>query len=127
MDANYDADIESSRAFSSVLDYHRDSVSFWQREGVHHPFLLSTYPRSGKGRRYHANFARLGFVAQHARLVSFVELLHVPTVGKNPLTVADFDPVHLDRVNAAIINGNAEHIFISDKVSRLMRQTGHFP
>lgn len=125
LDANYDESIERSRLFRSALEYHQDGVGFWRRHGVHHPFLLPQY--TGDGRRYHRNFARIGFSSQHAHLVSFVELLHVPTVGRNQLTPDDLDPSHLRMVNTAILRGQARHIFVSAGVVRLMRASGSFP
>ena len=75
LDANYAEDIEAHPIYSDVLEYHADGVAFWQGHGVHHPFLLPSY--SGDGRRYHLNFARIGFAPTQAEQVSFVELLHV--------------------------------------------------
>ena len=125
LDANYDPNLERSPCFRSVLEYHQDGVAFWRRNGVHHPFLLPEY--RGDGRRYHRTFARIGFTPKHANLVSFVELLHVPTVGRNKLTPQDLDPSHLHRINAAILQGQAKHIFISSGVARLMHSSKAFP
>lgn len=125
LDANYDPDLERSSSFQSVLEYHEDGVAFWQRHGVHHPFLLPEY--RGDGRRYHRMFARIGFTSAHANLVSFTELLHVPTVGRNRLAPQDLDTPHLDKLNAAILHGKAKHIFISAGVASLMRASNAFP
>jgi hypothetical protein len=81
LDANYASNIESCEIFEKIQEYHSDGVAFWQMHGVHHPFLLPEY--SGDGRKYHRNFARIGFTPNDAELISFVELLHVPTVGRN--------------------------------------------
>jgi hypothetical protein len=124
LDANYSAGIENTPIFQNVLEYHQDGVSFWRRHGVHHPFLLSQY--RGDGRRYHATFAKIGFKPEHAELVSFVELLHVPTIGRNKLSPEDLNPSHLQMLNSAILEGDAEHIFISAGVARLMRASGAF-
>ena len=124
LDANYDASIENTPIFQNVLEYHQDGVAFWRRHGVHHPFLLSQY--RGDGRRYHTTFAKVGFKPQHADLVSFMELLDVPTVGRSKLTPEDLDTSHLQRLNAVILNGKAEYIFISAGVARLMRASGAF-
>ena len=75
------------------MEYHEDGVAFWLRHGVHHPFLLPEY--RGDGRRYHRTFSRIGFTPRHAELVSFVELLHVPSVGRSKLAPQDLDPAHL--------------------------------
>jgi len=125
LDANYEADLEVSPSFQSILEYHEDGVAFWRRHGVHHPFLLPEY--RGDGRRYHQTFAQIGFNTKHAALVSFVELLHVPTVGRSKLYPNDLDPSHLQKLNAAILHGKAEHVFVSAGVERLMRASKAFP
>ncbi len=125
LDANYAPDIEPSPSFASVVEYHRDGVAFWRRHGVHHPFLLPEY--RGDGRRYHRTFAKIGFAPRHAELVSFVELLHIPTVGRNKLEAKDLAWPHLALVNAAILRGKAEHVFISAGVLRLMQASAAFP
>lgn len=124
LDANYAPDIEQSEIFPALLDYHDDGVGFWQRRGVHHPFLLPGY--RGDGRRYHRNFARLGFTAADAARVSFIELLHVPTVGRNRLDASDLSSEHLALLDQAIRQGEARHVFVSDGVLRLMRQSRVF-
>lgn len=124
LDANYDAHIESSPAFPHVLEYHNDGVAFWRRHKVHHPFLLADY--RGDGQRYHRNFARTGFELEDACRVSFVELLHIPTVGGSQLMAEDLDSAHLDELNALIRRGVRRNVFLSDKVVRLMRASGRF-
>lgn len=124
LDANYEPQIERKAIFSKIREYHDDGVSFWRKYGVHHPFLLPEY--SGDGQFYHRSFARIGFGPQHADLVSFIELLHVPTVGKNALVAPDLEASHLRVLNAAILEGQATHIFIPLTVARLMRATGAF-
>ena len=125
LDANYNAQIAAKPIFPKVIDYHNDGVAFWQKNSVHHPFLLSEY--TGDGKHYHRNFARIGFCPQHANLVSFVELLHVPTVGRNKLEATDLDMSHLKMLNSAILDGKARYIFISNNVHRLMIAAGAFP
>lgn len=125
LDANYDAQIETTPIFPRLLEYHADGVAFWRKYGVHHPFLLPGY--RGDGRLYHRSFARIGFTAAHAHLVSFVELLHMPTVGRNVLTPTDFSAEHLAWLDALIREGRARHVFVPDKVANLMRKTRHFP
>lgn len=83
LDANYAADIEEKLVYPYLLRYHEDGPAFWREFGVHHPFLLAGY--SGGGRRYHLTFAKIGFKPEHADRVSFIELLHLPTVGRNRL------------------------------------------
>ncbi|MBB5866113.1 hypothetical protein [Xanthomonas sp. 3058] len=124
LDANYATDIEASVVFTELLRYHHDGAGFWQRHGVHHPFLLPGY--RGDGRRYHRNFAQLGFLPQDAAQVAFVALLHVPTVGRSKLVAADLDITHLRMIDSAIRNGRARHIFLSAGVARLMRATQLF-
>ena len=125
LDANYEAQIDQKPIFSEIKEYHNDGVAFWRNNGVHHPFLLPRY--SGDGQFYHRSFARIGFGVEHANLVSFVELLHVPTVGRNNIAATDLDLSHLKRLNFAIIDGEAAHIFLPTGVARLMRKTGVFP
>ena len=124
LDANYAADIEQSSIFGRILEYHEDGARFWIRHRVHHPFLLPGY--SGDGRRYHRTFAQIGFGPQHASLVSFAELLHVPTVGRSKLTPADLDSSHLQRLNDAVLGGSPKNTFVSVGVARLMHASGAF-
>lgn len=104
--------------------YHQDGVSFWRRHGVHHPFLLPSY--RGDGRRYHQNFARIGFTPEDAGRVSFIELLHVPTTGRSSLKARDLDGNHLAAVEPLILAGAHRHVFLSAGVARLMRRSGGF-
>lgn len=124
LDANYHLDIESHPIFPKIIDYHHDSVAFWQKYGVHHPFLLSGY--SGDGKKFHQNFAKIGFQPQHANLVSFIELLDLPTMRQSKLKPSDLNTQHLEMLNSAILNGQAKHIFISRSVAKLMLQTQLF-
>lgn len=124
LDANYDERIENDPIFDRVLEYHRDGIAFWQRHLIHHPFLLPQY--RGDGRRYHQNFARIGFQPKHASLVSFIELLHVPTIGRSKLEPDDLSSAHLQWVNEVIMTGRPKNTFISAGVARLMRATGYF-
>ena len=125
LDANYDAAIEKSPIFQSLLDYLENGVTFWQKHKVHHPFLLPSY--SGDGRFYHKSFASIGFTPELAEDISFVELLHVPTYGKSSLKIEDLNHEHLQRVNNAILRGRGQFIFIPDSVGRLMKASGCFP
>ena len=124
LDANYQEDIESKEIFKKITDYHEDSVVFWQKYNVHHPFLLSDY--RGDGQRYHRNFSKIGFKAEHANQISFVELLHVPTVGRNKLHFTDLDENHLAMIGNAIFYGKPKHIFVSANVLQLMRDSKRF-
>jgi hypothetical protein len=126
LDANYSPSIEQSPVFPQVLDYLSDGVAFWRKTGLHHPFLLPEY-RYGDGARYHRTFARIGFGAEHADLVSFIELLHVPSFGRSKLAVNDLDGDHLRRINQAIVGGGVRYVFVPDSVAKLMRATSAFP
>lgn len=125
LDANYDAAIEQSPAFATILEYHADGVSFWRKYGVHHPFLLPGY--AADGRLYHRSFAKIGFTPAQADQVSFVELLHVPTVGRSVLVPEDLDRAHLAVISRSILQGEAQHVFLPSAVARLMRASKMFP
>ena len=125
LDANYSPELENTPLFHSVLEYHHDGVAFWRRHGVHHPFLLPDY--RGDERRYHKTFARIGFTSKHADLVSFAELLHVPTLGRSKLVPQDLDSAHLETINSSILYGQAKHIFVSAGVMRIMEASKAFP
>lgn len=125
LDANYDAEIGRSPIFQHLLEYHRDAAAFWRRHKVHHPFLLPGY--TGDGRFYHRTFAKIGFQPRHADQVTFIELLHVPTVGRNKLSAEDLSAGHLELVDRAIRQGSARHIFIPSGVAHLMKASGQFP
>lgn len=125
LDANYHPGIADSSIYPKVLEYHADGVAFWQKYGAHHPFLLPGY--AGDGSFYHQSFARIGLGPEHANLISFVELLNVPTAGRSSLVAADLSGAHLKRLNEVIIEGRALHVFIPTGVAQLMRGTGLFP
>jgi hypothetical protein len=93
--------------------------------GYHHPFLLPQY--KGDGRRYHRTFAKIGFQPSQAHLVSFVELLNIPTVGRSTLVASDIDEQHLLVLRRAIFARNAQFIFLSAGVQRLLLASGIFP
>jgi len=125
LDANYDAEVEGKPIFKKLQEYHEDGVHFWRSHQIHHPFLLPQY--AGDGRFYHRSFSRIGFAPEHANQVSFIELLHVPTVGRSELIPADLSKEHLRMLNDAILSGSAQHIFVPQAVARLMKATGQFP
>lgn len=124
LDANYAENIESQKIFEKVVEYHSDGVSFWQKYKVHRPFLLDEY--KGDGKKYHKNFARIGFQEKAANLISFIELLPFPTVGRNKLAINDLPENHLCKINNWIMNDSAKYIFISSGVANLMRKSGQF-
>jgi hypothetical protein len=128
LDANFSKDIERNQIFSLLLSYLNDGVTFWatqMEEETHHPFLLPEY-KKGKGWKYHNTFSQIGFKRAQASMVSFVELLNVPTCGSK-LTAEDLDKDYLRRLNSAIMDGNAQFIFIPPTVGRLMYESGLFP
>lgn len=124
LDANYAPNVEHSSSFQDILDYHTDGVSFWLKHGLHHPFLLPNY--KGDGRRYHVIFSNLGFSPKNAAEVSFIELLHTPTVGRSKLEISDFNYDHLQLISSLITRGDSRYVFLSRKVITLMRATGYF-
>lgn len=102
-----------------------DGAAFWKKYEVHHPFLLPQY--RGDGRKYHQSFARIGFTADHAAQVSFVELLHVPTVGRSKLEQNDLLASHLAALDYSMTKGAARYVFLPSGVLRMMRRSGKFP
>ncbi|CAN7586388.1 hypothetical protein [Variovorax paradoxus] len=128
LDANYAPEVERSASFALIKEYHIDGVSFWQRHGVHHPFLHPGYvgDRRGGGVPYHRNFASIGFTSQDAPCVSFVELLHVPTVGTSALDPNDLDEVHLDRLAALMCDGQPRNVFLCADAVRQLRRNPKF-
>ena len=125
LDANYSPDIETKPIFRNLLSYHEDGPAFWRTNGIHYPFLLPGYGKDG-GRLYHKRFASIGFGPPHAEAVSFVELLHLPTVGRSRLTADDLDEQHLAFVDQAIRRGHARHVFIPPDALRLMKKLSVF-
>ncbi|HMO47242.1 MAG TPA: hypothetical protein PKB14_14570 [Rubrivivax sp.] len=119
LDANYDADIERTRFFARVREYHEDGPRFWRTYGVHHPFLLPDY--QGDGRFYHRSFARIGFSPRHADDVSFVEAVGVPTAGRSDLEPHDLDPLHIAWLARVLLAPGPGCVFLSSKVLRLLR------
>ncbi len=84
LDANYAPEVFDAADFrKKIIEYHKDGVAFWQRHGVHHPFLLPEYPLPGTqgGRPYHRKFSNMGLTPDLATDISFVELLNIPTTG----------------------------------------------
>lgn len=124
LDANYSDTIESDPIFEKILEYHRDGAEFWRKYGVHHPFLLPGY--RGSGRFYHKSFAEIGFGPEHAGLVSFAELLHLPTTGQSKLEIDDLDPAHIRKLASWVLEGDAEHIFFPAGVARLLKRLNLF-
>jgi hypothetical protein len=124
LDANYAYDIEEQKIFPKVLEYHEDAISFWKKYNVHHPFLLDGY--KGDGRKYHKEFSKIKLTCEDASRISFIELLHLPTTGRNDLRNADLDKSHLEYIHQAIFSQYTKAVFISDAVFRLMKKTSTF-
>lgn len=125
LDANYDPEIENNGAFRHTVEYLEDGVAFWEKYGVHHPFLLPTY--RGDGQFYHKSFSRIGLSKRHARDVSFIELIDKPTYGKSSLDVDDLNRDHLVRIKRALEGGVVKYAFIPTSVGNLMNKSGVFP
>jgi len=123
LDANYAPDVEQQ--IPEIIDYLTDEPGFWRRTGYHHPFRLPKY--EGCGNKYHARFAEIGFSTIEADQVSFIELLHLPTIGTNKLDVTDLSPDHIKRLKEIIEEGHARYIFIPSSALQLMRKTKRFP
>ncbi|MDR4517326.1 MAG: hypothetical protein MRK00_08065 [Nitrosomonas sp.] len=125
LDANYAEDIDQSGISQEMYEYLDDDVLFWEKYGVHHPFLLDNY--KGDGKFYHRSFAKIGFTKTHAPEIAFIELLHLPTYGRSKLVPSDLDDQHLAWLNRVILEGDSKYIFMPASVGNLMRRTGHFP
>jgi len=128
LDANFDSNIENT--LPVIFDYLDDGVCYWKNKRIHHPFCLNSY--HGSGKLYHKRFAQIGFKPDEAELVSFVELLHLPTTGRSTLNLSDLSSnqskEHLCKLANWFDCGSARYIFlVGGKVTELMRQTGMFP
>jgi hypothetical protein len=143
IDANYHKDIEKCQEFfDTVKEYHQDGVAFWNKYGVHHPFLLGKHPFDGRtgGRRYHQAFAKMiadvdaveklrnyNLAGKYAEKISFVELLKIPTIGstENTQFLKFFmeHPEHGSYLNSLIMGqrGTKKLILISEGAIRRMR------
>lgn len=125
LDANYSANIASQPVFPEIMEYHTNGPAFWQKHGVHHPFLLPSY--HGSGQKYHRNFAQIGLAPRQAEKISFAELLAIPTVGRSLLTKDDLDPAHLRYLRNILFHNKPKRIFVSQTVANLMNQSNAFP
>jgi len=124
LDANYDPNIGDMHCFSEVVSYLEDGVEYWKQKGYHHPFRHPDY--RGDGALYHKRFAEIGFTKKHAELVSFVELIDVPTSGRSNLQPIDLKKSHLDRLRDWVLDGKSSYIFVPPGVGRLLRRTPQF-
>lgn len=134
-DPNWAADIETQDMLPYVLEYLTDGIAFWEKNDIHHPFLLPTY--RGDGKKYHRNFARLNIDKSLANEISFVELIGFPTTGmagqnkkvfKEYLFSAD-NRAHLIQLEK-ILNDKDKLIFIAwgliDDFKDIYKKTGLF-
>lgn len=116
LDANWDKDIENNKAFDKIVEYLQDGVLFWKRYGVHHPFLLPEYKKKG-GYKYHKGFNKLGIIKGYADVVSFVELINIPTYGTSTKEKHEYlsliDMNYLRELNAIIFDNNRKIVFLS--------------
>lgn len=137
MDANYSLEITREEAFfQEIIEYHRDGVRFWKERGVHHPFMLDSYPlnRNTGGVPYHRKFSWLGLRSEYAEEISFIELLPVPTTGKTEPSAfwAMFDEKHACQIDRLILGGERRLVLLSktlfSKYMRIAREKyGVFP
>ena len=101
-DANYSKEISEHDFFRYILEYHKDGVAFWKKYGVHHPFLLDSYPfnKNRGGVPYHRNFCKLGLTSKNAEHVSFIELLNIPTTGNMTAGTSTFlELINIDHLH----------------------------
>ncbi len=125
-DANYSRKISNDPFFNYILEYQEDGVSFWEKYGYHHPFLLDEYPfdKRKDGVRYHRNFSKIGFNAKHADKVCFLELLDIPTIGNkssNKNLFYDLTSLpHLKYIDNLISGGGRKLFYISGGVLKDM-------
>lgn len=119
LDANYSPNLEQQpELYDRLEQYHRDGVAFWRERRVHHPFLAGGY--RGGGLRFHRNFAEIQFRPEEAHRVSFIELVHEPTV-ESKLKATDLDPRHLARLQQLVSDGRPRRVFLCQQVIRLLR------
>ncbi len=121
LDANYAPELFNVGNFRErIIEYHEDGVAFWQRHGVHHPFLLPEYPLPGTqgGRPYHRKFSNMGLTPEFASWVSFVELLNVPTTGstEDKRFWELFDLDHAKRLDRLFQDGESRLILLPKSV-----------
>lgn len=132
-DPNWAVDIEQKDMFGYVVEYMTDGVAFWNKYGVHHPFLLKGY--KGDGRKYHRGFSRINLESSVASEVSFVELIGFPTKGMASANKALFNQHLLSPANKdnlilldKVLNDPSKIIFIAwgltDNFKQIYNKTG---
>lgn len=122
LDANYSPEISENRSFfKKIVEYHADGVGFWEKYGVHHPFLLPDYPlkKNTGGVPYHRRFSWMGLTAEYARHVSFIELLDIPTTGRTEQSEfwRLFRDEHASRIDALVARGERRMIILSKSLA----------
>jgi len=121
-DANYSPAISDHKFFKYILEYQANGVSFWEKYGCHHPFLLNEYPfnRSKNGVPFHRNFSKIGLDSKYADKICFIELLDIPTIGnksKNKSLFYDLISVsHLEYIDSLLLGDEDKLFFISKGV-----------
>ncbi len=126
LDANYSEEISNHSFFKYILEYQKDSILFWEKYGVHHPFLLKEYPfnRNAGGVPFHYRFSRLGLDSKYANNISFLELLDLPTIGNssgdNKVFNSLVDINHLKYIDSIIQSDRQKLILIPDRALKRM-------
>ena len=125
LDANFGANIATDGFFPRIKEYLSNGVKFWEKYGVHHPFLLHSYP-SSDGVRYHRQFAKLGLGKEHAQYISFIELLDIPTTGSTTKNRKLFHSYlnldYLRELDKLLSNNRKKLLFVSSGVLRAMQK-----
>jgi hypothetical protein len=123
-DANYSPEISKNPFFKHILEYQEDGVAFWKKHRHHHPFMLPCYPfnKNMAGVPFHRNFSKLGLGPEHAKHISFLELLNVPTIGNKSENREEFfnllSLAHLNYLESLILGGGHKLFFVSSGVVR---------
>jgi hypothetical protein len=135
-DANYAPELGNHPFFNTIKHYHSDPFEFWQRHGVHHPFLLDDCPAEGKcgGVMFHRAFAKLGFESVDAHRVCFSKLLNLPMVGMVTGNESVFwnllDLDYLHELERSLTNGQQKIAFVVEDALPLLEgiatRTGYF-
>ena len=126
-DANYSPEISGHPFFDCIFEYHENSLTFWQRYDCHHPFLLKCYPflRDRDWVPSHRNFSKLFLEPEHAKYISFIELLDVPTMGNKSQNRKLFfgltNPKHLRKIDELVRGGGHKLFFVSQGVLEDMK------
>lgn len=126
LDANYSPEIsEYPSFFEHIVEYHEDGVAFWQKHGVHHPFLLPSYPlkRNTGGVPYHRRFSWMNLGPEFAPNISFIELLDRPTTGRTEWDAfwSFFNIQHARKIDRLVETGEPRLVLVSQSlVSRYM-------